>query len=67
MIDELLPLLADDAVDFTNFWRNLAQAVASHAAPEEALESVRDMFINGPRWMLGRHPIKSGLCKQIKH
>ena len=50
LIDGILHLLADNAVDYTIFWRRLAQAMASGNH-----EPVRDLFADRAgfdRWML---------------
>jgi serine/tyrosine/threonine adenylyltransferase len=52
LTEQLLQLMARDAVDYTIFWRRLSRAVAGFAAtgaPEEdqrrAIEPVRDLFL----------------------
>jgi len=50
LIDGILHLLADNAVDYPIFWRRLSHAVASGA-----FEPVRDLFADRPgfdRWLL---------------
>jgi uncharacterized protein YdiU (UPF0061 family) len=50
LIDGILHLLADNAVDYTIFWRRLSHAVASGA-----FEPVRDLFADRAgldRWLL---------------
>jgi uncharacterized protein YdiU (UPF0061 family) len=52
LTERLMQLMADDAVDFTIFWRRLSVAVAGFAAPGSeaaaaaaAIEPVRDLFL----------------------
>ena len=50
LIEGILKLLAQDAVDFSIFWRRLSRFVAG-----DALEPVRDLFLDRPKfdaWML---------------
>ena len=49
-MDALLQLLADNAVDYTIFWRRL-----SHAVAQNDFEPVRDLFLDRPAfdaWLL---------------
>ena len=52
LVDQLMQLMARDAVDFTIFWRRLSHAVAGFAEPladqtaaRQAIEPVRDLFL----------------------
>jgi uncharacterized protein YdiU (UPF0061 family) len=52
LTEQLMALMAQDAVDFTLFWRRLSHAVAGFADPDAraaaasaAIEPVRDLFL----------------------
>ncbi|NBX54735.1 MAG: YdiU family protein [Betaproteobacteria bacterium] len=54
LIDSVLHLLSDGAVDFTIFWRRLSQSVAASAemgSVETAWTPVRDLFLDQRAWL----------------